>query len=398
MRLSRKRSRLQYGVSPIKKIMFVVFLLIIGYVLFLGYKVLKFYHATYTPKNSQGSASITKPPEEKKIFNFLVMGYGGAGHDGAYLTDTLMVAHVDMNKKKALLVSIPHDVWAKIPTKSGTDFHEKINAVYQMGLFKDNYPDIPDKYGSDQGAADLLKEVLAGVTGLKTDNYIAIDFQGFRKAVDLLGGVDVNVEKTFDDYEYPVDGKEKDLCGKQESDLPDLEKIATESPTLAFPCRYEHLHFDKGMTHMDGTTALKYVRSRHSLQDGTDFGRAARQQRFLEAVKDKVISFGFITKIPTLLDQMSSYIRTDLDAGTISKILGEAPHSKQYKISNFVPDITNYLESSTSSYGGYILVPEGGEDKWEPVQNEISNIIKGITPTPTPAPTVASGSAVKSEK
>lgn len=363
--------------------------------MYVGYKIKRFYLATYTPGTSHLAASVTNPPQEKKVFNFLVMGYGGAGHDGAYLTDTLMVIHLDMTKKHALLVSIPRDIWAKIPTKSGNDFHEKINAVYQMGLFKNNYPDIPARYGTDQGAANLLKEVLGGVTGLKSDNYVAIDFQGFKKAVDLLGGVDVNVEKTFDDYEYPVDGKEKDLCGKQESDLPELEKIATDSPTLAFPCRYEHLHFDRGTTHMDGTTALKYVRSRHSLQDGSDFGRAARQQRFLEAVKDKVISFGFITKIPSLLDQMSSYVRTDLDTGTISKILGEAPHSKEYKISNFVPDTNIYLGQSVSSYGGYILIPKNGEDKWDAMKNAIADAIKGITPTPTLEQAVASGSAIK---
>jgi anionic cell wall polymer biosynthesis LytR-Cps2A-Psr (LCP) family protein len=201
--------------------------------------------------------------------------------------------------------------------------------------------------------------------------------------------VDVNVETTFDDHEYPVTGKEKDLCGKEEKDLPDLLKIATESPTLAFPCRYEHLHFDAGLTHMDGETALKYVRSRHSLQDGNDFGRAKRQQRFLEAVKNKVISIGFITKIPALLDEMQSYIRTDIHSSTITKLIGEAPSSSKYKISNFVPDTNNYLDPSRSSYGGFILVPKEGEDKWSKMKGAISNIIRGITPTPTRVPTIS---------
>ena len=71
----------------------------------------------------------------------------------------------------------------------------------------------------------LVKQAVQEVTGLQIDNYVAVSFDGFKKGVDLLGGMDVNVEKTFDDYEYPVDGKEKDLCGKEEKDLPELEKI-----------------------------------------------------------------------------------------------------------------------------------------------------------------------------
>lgn len=370
--------------SVIKKTLLVAFLLIIIGVFFAAAKIKNFYAGIYTGNGINGATARPTVPPEKKVFNFLLLGYGGGNHDGAYLTDTLMVAHFDMERKKTVLISLPRDIWVKIPTKSGDDFHEKINAVYQMGLFNKNYPDIPEKYGGEQGAAELLKEVIGDVIGLPIDNYLAVDFDGFTKAVDLLGGVEVNVVKTFDDYEYPVTGKEKDLCGKEEKDLPDLLKIATESPVLAFPCRYEHLHFDEGPTTMDGTTALKYVRSRHSLQDGNDFGRAARQQRFLEAVKDKVISFGFITKLPSLMDEMKDYIRTDLDGGTLTKILSEAPKSKEYKISNFVPDTSDYLTTSRSSYGGFILVPTEGEDKWVDMQRTIQNIIKGITPTPTP--------------
>ena len=374
--------------SNIKKIFFVFFLLVVIGIFFTASKIKSFYEGIYTGKESVKN-QIPTPKPEKKIFNFLIMGYGGGNHDGAYLTDTLMIAHVDMEKKRTVLISLPRDIWVKIPTKSGDDFHEKINAVYQMGLFNKNYPDIPTKYAEEQGAANLTKEVVGNIVGLEIDNYVAIDFEGFTKAVDLLGGVDVNVETTFDDYEYPVTGKEKDLCGKEEKDLPDLLKIATESPTLAFPCRYEHLHFDAGLTHMDGETALKYVRSRHSLQDGNDFGRAKRQQRFLEAVKNKVISIGFITKIPALLDEMQSYIRTDIHSSTITKLIGEAPSSSKYKISNFVPDTNNYLDPSRSSYGGFILVPKEGEDKWSRMKGAIRDIMRGVPPTPTRVPTIS---------
>ena len=384
--IPRKRRRK----SAMKKILLFIFLLIAIGIFFSASKIVGFYKKIYTGNKNGSASALPTPKPDKKVFNFLISGYGGGNHDGAYLTDILMIAHVDMEKKKTVLISLPRDIWVKIPTKSGDDFHEKINAVYQMGLFNKNYPDIPEKYADEQGAAQLMKEVIGNVVGLPIDNYVSIDFEGFTKAVDLLGGVDVDVEITFDDYEYPVTGKEKDLCGKEEKDLPDLLKIATESPTLAFPCRYEHLHFDKGITHMDGETALKYVRSRHSLQDGNDFGRAKRQQRFLQAVKDKVISVGFITKLPSLLDEMQNYIRTDIHSSTITKMLAEAPNSNKYKISNFVPDTSNYLDASTSSYGGFILIPKEGEDNWKKMKSSIADIIRGVTPTPTRKPTAAS--------
>ena len=252
-----------------------------------------------------------------------------------------------------------------------------------MALFNKNYPDLDVKGDDDQAAAEFAKQAVTTVTGMPIDNYIAIDFTGFKKSVDILGGVDVQVEKTFDDYEYPIDGKEKDLCGKQESDLPELEKIATQDAVLAFPCRYEHLHFDAGQKHMDGETALKYVRSRHSLQDGTDFGRAARQQRFLEAMKDKVISFGFLPKVIPLMDELKDYIKMDISLADMQKFLGEAGKSKEYKISSLVISNSNYLKNSYSTAGGFILVPQDGIDEWGDVRTRIHNDMLGITPTPT---------------
>lgn len=369
-----------------KKILISVASISVAIFIILGYKAYIFYKRINTSKTVSSSSSIKK--QEKKIYNILLLGYGGGSHDGTYLTDSMMVVHIDLSQKKIAMISVPRDIWVKLPTKSGTDVHEKINAVYQMGLYPDNYPDVDVKGEGQPASADLVKRVIGPVFGLPIDNNISIDFDGFKRAVDILGGVDVNVLKTFDDYEYPVDGKEKDLCGKTEADLPELEKIASDSPSLAFPCRYEHLHFDQGTTHMNGETALKYVRSRHSLQDGSDFGRAARQQRFLEAVKDKIISAGFITKIVPLMDEMSSYIKTDIDLALFQKFSPLLYKSKEFKNISIIPSYENYLKSSTSSYGGYILIPETGIDNWEEVQSWVkTSIITGSSLTPTPTPT-----------
>ncbi len=139
---------------------------------------------------------------------------------------------------------------------------------------------------------------------------------------------------------------------------------------------------------MDGETALKYARSRHSLQDGTDFGRAKRQQKVLEAVKDKVLSFGIITKILPLLDEAKKFLRMDLEFDQIKKLLLEAQQeSDKYKINNLVPSLENYLKNGVSDGGQFILIPNEGIDEWDEMRLWIDQSIKGITPTPTPAPT-----------
>lgn len=364
-----------------KKIAIIASIFLIALVVFSLIKFMNFYRAIYTPTIS------TTPTPEKNAFNVLILGYGGGKHDGAYLTDTMILVHVDTKKKKATLVSLPRDMWVKLPAKSGDDIHMKINTVYEIELFPNDFPDVsPDHFGTKDDA-NFAKYIISQVTGLTIDGYVGIDFQAFQKAIDVIGGVDVDVEKSFTDEEYPIDGHEADLCGKTEKDLPDLLKIATDSPTLAFPCRYEKITFQRGLNHMNGEMALKYVRSRHSLQDGGDFGRAARQQRLIEAVRNKVLSVDFITKVPSLIDEMQKYIKTDIAGDLFKKFLGEITSAKDYTITRFVLSDANYLKNAFSAGGQFILIPDNGADKWKDVQIGIKNEIEGITPTPSPLAT-----------
>ncbi len=341
---------------------------------------------------STGETWTTPIPKEKTTFNMLLMGYGGPGHDGAYLTDTMMFASINTEEKRVVLVSIPRDIWVRIPTKSGDEFSRKINSVYQTGLFIENYPDVRDIYAGEQGAGNLVKQVVGTITGQPVDNYVAIDFSGFKQVVDTLGGVDINVERAFSDPLYPVDGKESDLCGLDPEDLEGFEEkenIATESPELAYPCRYEVLQFSAGPQVMDGDTALKFVRSRHSPTDGGDFNRARRQQLFLEAVRDKVLSIGFIPKILPLMNDLEENVRTDLPIELIQRFLGEATSISDYTITQVVLTTDNYLEHGISDDGQYILVPVDGSHNWETFQDDLSLYLEGETPVfPTPTPEV----------
>ncbi len=365
-----------------KKVVIIIIGVLLAFGAFYFFNNYKFNKKTNQPL-------LVKPKPEKIVFNFLLLGYGGGVHEGTYLTDTIMVLNIDTKAKKTTIFSIPRDLWVGLPTKSGADFHTKINALYQLELFPKDYPDLKKI---------STKTIVSKVTGLPIDGYVSVNFAGFTKAIDILDGIDVEIKRSFTDPEYPIEGKEKELCDKDTEDLfkkaepfitpgfnpeerdrqfkdnPKLEefiKNATDSPELAFPCRYEKLEFNKGPAHLDGATALKFARSRHAPEDGGDFNRALRQQQVIEAVKDKVISIGFVSKIIPLMDEFKKDVKTDIGLDIIKKFIGEADKSKEYKITSFVLTDQNVFKNAVSDDGQYILIPNEGMDNWTGIQKII---------------------------
>lgn len=391
-----------------KKLILIVLGIVVAAGIFFVFKGSEFYNKIYTP-------NLSKKSQDRIAYNILLFGYGGGNHEGPFLTDTIMLLHVDLKTKKAELFSIPRDLWVKLPTKSGADFHIKINGLYQLergetGDISQLYPDLDQSHFGAKDDAEFTKYILSQSFGFPIDNYVAVDFDGFKKAIDVLGGIDVNVLKSFEDPQYPIDGKENDTCDKNTEDMlnkiepflktgfdpkqreqvledPRLDEFlrnATTEPELAFPCRYEKLEFKQGITHMDGETALKYVRSRHSLQDGSDFGRSARQQQLMKAVKDKVLSIGFVSKIIPLLDELGNHVNTDFSLDDIKKFAGLANTIKDYQLVTYVISDENLLKDSWSNDGQFILIPKDGVDQWTSFQSSIKNITEGILPTPIP--------------
>lgn len=259
--------------------------------------------------------------DEQRI-NVLLLGMAGGKHDGATLTDTILVASYNLKSKQLHIISIPRDLW--LPA-----MRAKVNSVYQTGM-------------KDQNGLNLAKTVVGNIVGLPIHYGLRIDFNGFVESVDALGGVEVTIEKTFDDYNYPITGKENDLCGFREEEkdfsAEEAQKLNIEagkrkvfiSPEGAvatdsaqedkgakyFSCRYERIHFDKGLSLMDGETALKFVRSRHGTNgEGSDFARSARQEKVIQAIRNKVLSLETLTnlqKLKELLDVLGKSIDTDI--------------------------------------------------------------------------------------
>ena len=124
---------------------------------------------------------------------------------------------------------------------------------------------------------------------------------------------------------------------------------------------------------MDGETALKFVRSRHSDTYGGDFSRSERQYALLTGIKDKIVSLKGAKNFDPILDSLIGSVRTDLDKNGVRGILTLIPNPKDYAISTIHLNEENVLIQSTGSGGQYILIPKEGINKWEQVQKYISN-------------------------
>jgi len=268
--------------------------------------------------------------EERGRVNILLLGAAGEKKPGNNLTDTVMLASIDTQSKKIALLSIPRDLYVKIPASAAdgpaSTSYAKINSLYQIGL----------KSGD---GADLVKKSVTEVTGQKIDYYLAVDFDGFTKFIDMLGGITINVEKDIYDTRYP-------------------------GPNYS----YETFALNKGVQKLDGATALKYVRERHSDSEG-DFGRAKRQQQTLQAVKNKVFSIGTLLNISTLnglLATLEENVRTDMSLSEMESFLFLLKEADTQNISTKVLDAwksDSLLKVSHIFFGetrAFALVPKVG--------------------------------------
>ncbi|MDO8498701.1 MAG: LCP family protein [bacterium] len=332
---------------------------------------------------------------ENDQVNILLLGTGGGDHEGPNLTDTIIVTSYNMETHEVNLVSLPRDLWVD-------QYKVKINALYQLGLDKDQGP-------------ELVKEQVGQILGLKIPYTVRVDFQGFTKAIDLVGGIEVEVARSFDDYYYPLKGKEKDLCGYSEGEVEVLEdqakswgvapgklkalldpsgKVATvsaapdrkltytdEQANTFFACRFEHLSFKKGSTFMNGETALKFVRSRHGLNgEGSDFARSRRQQQVIQSFKSKVLSLGTLTdprKVIELVSTFGDSIESNISPKLYPELLKLVPKTggvKSYAIDGQGEDPL-LVTPPLGDYGAWVLVPAGGD--YSKIHQYVKDILSG---------------------
>jgi len=268
--------------------------------------------------------------------NFLILGIAGGNHQGKDLTDTIMFASLNPYQKQLALVSLPRDIWLE-------KWRAKLNSIY-------HYKGLPE-----------TKKTVEEILDQKVDYGIIIDFEIFQKIIDTLGGITVDVEQSFDDYKYPIPGKENDLCNGDP----------------LYRCRYEHLHFEAGRQFMDGQTALKFVRSRNAQgEEGTDFARAARQQKVILAIKDKILSKEFLLspkKAIQLFKLITLNIQTDIPKEKCWQLLKVGLKIRNIKTATLN---SNYLINPPISKkydNQWVLVPKSGN--WSEIQEYVKEFL-----------------------
>lgn len=278
--------------------------------------------------------------------NFLILGKAGDGYTAPDLTDTMILASISHDDPKLIMVSLPRDLWIE-------DLRAKLNSVYYWGNQKE-----------ENGGLVLAKSIVEEVVGVPIHYALVIDFDGFRELIDAVGGVDIDVQKTFTDNRFPIPGKEDDDCGGNDEE---------------YLCRYESITFTNGLQHMDGTTALKFARSRHSedLAEGTDLARARRQQLVLNALKDKmfsreiILNFKKLREISGLIDKT---LETDLNLDQEVYLSRKIYDARNRIETHVLPEELLENPPISSDFDNlYVFVPLAGD--WSEVQSWVKSIL-----------------------
>ncbi len=336
---------------------FIFIILAVSLIILAGGCLTKALIGKYTPTNPADYDAVTLKPKAPEGFlnklkyyifnqgnnlqgqsddriNILLLGIGGAGHDGPELTDTIILLSLKPSTGKVAMISIPRDLAADIPGHGIV----KINNANAYGEIKN------PGFGPE-----LSKEIIEKIFDIKIPYYVRVDFKAFEEIVDALGGVKVNVEKSFTDPMYPTNDYE-----------------------------YQTVSFVQGVKDMNGNEALKYARSRHGNNgEGSDFARSKRQQQILLAIKEKIFSFGTLAnpfRISNIINSLTTHINTNLDFSYIMELARLSKNLDTKNIINVVFDDgpLNYLKSTFGADGAYLLVPKDGNF------DKINKLIKNV--------------------
>lgn len=271
-----------------------------------------------------------------------LLGIAGENHDGPNLSDSITVLNYDFKENRITTIGIPRDIWSNA-------LKDKINSAYAYGEEKQ----------PGGGGLKLAKSEISAVSGFPIQYGIVIDFKKFEIFVDDLGGVDIDVEQSFTDEKFPLEGKENDLCNGDPE----------------YRCRYETVSFEKGLQRMDGKTALKYVRSRHAQGDeGSDFARSKRQQNVINAVKEKftgIVKERDLQKISKLYQKIDRLIYRDISNQDIFALVKKMYLNKQHiSQKSFALSEELFYVPAYYLYGGrYVLIPDN--DSYDIIHNLI---------------------------
>ena len=332
-------------IFSITGILFAVLLAYAGYMVYKTYKA-----GTSIGLNLNASDVIsqelpTLKTDSSGIYtNALVVGVDTRETGNLLNTDTIILVSYNHETNDVTMISIPRDFHVQI--NPDVYWFNKINSVY--GTFESK--------GEGQGLL-RLREVVTDITGLDIQYHAMIDFKGFTELIDTLGGIDVYVENSFTDYNYPTEPGHKTVS------------------------------FQEGPQHMDGATALEYARSRHSSQngEGSDFARARRQQNVISGVTNKIINSSLLN--PQSLLNLLNVVQDNIKISEFTLTDVEAASNELKKFTDNGDIYSFVLDPSVGAWKlvtdknvvntkAYAIGPVDGLGNYTDIQEYIQHILK----------------------
>lgn len=287
-----------------------------------------------TPPPRPGGAAFPDWSKQERV-NILLLGLD-TRVPGDSRSDTMILVSIDPAAKTTALISIPRDLWVPIP-----GFGEnRINAAYQFG----------ETNGVAGGGPGLAMQTVEQNFGVPVHYFAQVDFEGFRGIVDALGGVTIDVQRPLIDNEYPSDSGSA----------------------------YQRIYIPMGVQHMDGHTALQYVRSRHA---DSDLGRNERQQAMLLALREQGSQISVLGKVDGILRELKGAVRTDLSftqVGSLAKLAQGIPRDSVRQLA-----VGGDLVEDGNVNGAAVLLPH-----WAAIRAAVQALTGGPAP-PAEAATLA---------
>lgn len=321
-------------------VVFVVGGLFFGYLFFASIRdIVAFAELPFLPvppgseahEGPGGQDAVVRARKLTKRVNILFLGIDRRENDpGPWRTDTMILFSVDPISNTASMLSLPRDLWVRLPVYN---VDERINAAYVYG----------EQFRYPGGGAEYAKKAVQYNLGVPVHRYVTLDFDGFVRIIDALGGVEIDVPRDIVDNAYPT---------------PDFGTT--------------RLYIPAGWQKMDGELALKYARTRH---DSSDIDRAHRQQQLVMAVRDKVLRLNFpIARIPEQLRILGESLKTDMTLEEMYAIAQAVRKVPSEDIGSEVIDETMVITWRTPQ-GWDVLVPQ---------RDRMRLLVNRLFPMPTP--------------
>jgi polyisoprenyl-teichoic acid--peptidoglycan teichoic acid transferase len=297
--------------------------------------------------DSFGVGNLDEPSGQPNVgagerVNILLVGVDSAPGRTTALTDTMLVVSLDPNGTNSAMISVPRDLYGA-PLPDGTPFNRKLNSLMvYAGAHPDAFP---------LGGVGTLKATIGKLLGVPIHYFAAINLLGFKQTVDSIGGVDITVLRAVHDPLY------NDEYGHRQG-----------------------FFIEPGTYHMNGHTALAFVRSRKGTGD-SDFTRADRQQQLLTAIRDKLTAGNLLLALPGLLDAVKNTISTDVPSSRLAELAAAIQGADMSQLQRIVLQPPDYMSVNAHSSAGYILIPDLAA-----IRAIGEQLLGGASPSPSASP------------